>query len=532
MSERPIDVLVVGAGPAGLATAIRLRQRLAETDPEASVVVIDKAPRPGYHCLSGAALEPACLDELVPDWRDDRRLMEHVTPVERDELWFLLGDHAIRVPEAVVPTRMRHSGNVTVSLAKLVDFLAGRAERAGVECYGGFAARALLIEDGRVAGVVLGELGRDAHGGAKSNHRPAEPIRARVTILADGSHGVLSTELRERFGAGRNPQVWSLGLKAVVRFPGEDRFGPGRVVHTLGDPVPASGFGGGFLYSMGDRTVAIGLILGLDWRQGDLTPQRELERFRAHPFVADLLAGSITVATGAKTIPEGGYHALGRVAVPGALVVGDGAGFVNMEKIKGIHYAIRSGIAAADTVAEGLAAVRDDGPAARVPLEGYVRRLDEAGVLPDLRHARNYRQSFQWGIYPGAPLSLVQGLIPARLPMAPDSQGSRPGARLRRPDPGGMDGATFVSLTGSLHREDEPPHMTILDPARCAACARDHASACTHFCPGQVYRWDGERIVLSASNCLHCMTCVVKCPSENIRWLPPEGGEGPRFKQM
>ncbi len=524
----PLDVLVVGGGPAGLATAIRLRQQLAEAGREASVAVIDKAPRPGYHALSGAAFEPACLDELVPGWRDDRRFMEHVFPVERDDMYFLLGARAIKVPEAVVPRRMHHRGDVTLSVSRLVDFLAAKAERLGVELYAGFSARTLLVERERVVGVRLGEVGLDAHGGPKPNHRPAEEIRARFTVLADGTRGVLSQQLRDRFGGGRNPQVYSLGIKAVVTFPGENPFGSNRVLHTLGSPNPASVFGGGFLYSMGEKTVAVGLILGLDWKYGDLTPQREFERYRAHPFIADLLRGSVTIATGAKTIPEGGYHAVGRLVVPGALAVGDGAGFVNMEKIKGIHYAILSGMAAADTLAEGLAAT--DG--ADVPLAGYTRRLEERGVLPDLRHARNYRQSFRWGIYPGTPLSLVQSAIPRRIGMEEDFRGTRKGARLGRPNPGGMDGATFVSLTGSLHREDEPAHMTILDLERCVACGADFDHSCTHFCPGQVYRWDGEKVVLSASNCLHCMTCAVKCPLENIRWLPPEGGEGPRFKQM
>jgi len=524
----PIDVLVVGAGPAGLAAAIRLKQQLADSSPDASVVVIDKAPRPGYHTLSGAAFEPACLDDLVPGWRDDRRFMEHVSPVERDEMFFLLGGRAIRIPEGVVPARMHHRGDVTISLSRLVQLLAGQAEKLGVELFHGFAARTLLVEEGRVVGVALGEVGRGNHGDEKPNFRPAEQIRARVTILADGSRGVLSTQFRQRFGAGRNPQVYSLGIKAVVQFPGEDRFGAGRVVHTLGYPNPASVFGGGFLYAMGEKTVAVGLILGLDWKAGDLMPQREFERFRAHPFIASMLEGSVAIATGAKTIPEGGYSALGRLAAPGGLVVGDGAGFVNMEKIKGIHYGVLSGMAAADTVAEAFAA----GPTGEVSLAGYRRRLEARGVLPDMRHARNYRQSFRWGIYPGAPLSMISSVLPGRLPMEPDYRGYRRGARLDRADPGGMDGATFVSLTGSLHREDEPAHMTILDPAACIECERDYAAACTHFCPGQVYRWDGSSIVLSPSNCLHCMTCAVKCPSLNIRWEPPEGGEGPRFKQM
>ena len=524
----PIDVLVVGGGTAGLAAAIHLKRLLAATSPDASVAVIDKSPHPGYPSLSGAAMEPAVLDEIVPEWRDDRRFMEHVSPVERDEMWFLLGKRAIRVPSLAVPRAMDHRADVTISLSRLVGFLADKAEEAGVELYSGYAAHTLLVEDGRVVGVALGEVGADAKGDAKSNYRPAEEIRARVTILADGSRGVLSTQLREQFGAGPNPQVYSLGIKAVVQFPGENRFGMGRVLHTLGYPNPSSVFGGGFMYSMGDKTVALGLIMGLDWKYGDLTPQREFERFRAHPFIADLLKGSVTIATGAKTIPEGGYHALGKLSVPGALVVGDAAGFVNMEKIKGIHYGMRSGMAAAETAAEGLANA-GDGP---VALSGYVERLEASGVMPDMRHARNYRQSFRWGLYTGAPLSLVQDRIPGRLGMERDFEGTKKGARLRSEEPNGMDGATFVSLTGSMHREDEPAHMAILDAEKCLTCEADYANSCTHFCPGQVYRWDNGKIVLSASNCLHCMTCAVKCPLENIRWMPPEGGEGPRFKQM
>ena len=524
----PIDVLVAGGGPAGLAAAIHLKQLLAATSADASVAVVDKSPRPGHHCLSGAAIEPAVLDEIVPGWRDEKRFMEHVSPVERDEMWFLLGKRAIPVPSLAVPRAMDHRADVTISLSRLVGFLAKKAEEVGVELYHGYAARTLLVGDKRVVGVALGEVGADGSGGVKSNYRPAEEIRARVTILADGSRGVLSTQLREHFGAGPNPQVYSLGIKAVVQFSGENRFGMGRVLHTLGYPNPSSVFGGGFMYSMGQKTVSLGLIMGLDWEYGDLAPLREFERFRAHPFIADLLKGSVTIATGAKTIPEGGYHALGKLAVPGALVVGDAAGFVNMEKIKGIHYGIRSGMAAAETAAEGLTRAGDG----QVALTGYVERLEASGVMPDMRHARNYRQSFRWGLYTGAPLSLVQDRIPWRIGMERDFEGTKKGARLGRQEADGMDGATFVSLTGSLHREDEPAHMAILDPEKCLSCEADFANSCTHFCPGQVYRWENERIVLSASNCLHCMTCAVKCPLENIRWLPPEGGEGPRFKQM
>ncbi len=526
---QPIDVLVVGAGPGGLSTAISLKRRLAAEGRDASVVVMDKAPESGYHNLSGAILEPACLEELVPGWQKQRSLLtDWVVPVERDEMYFLRGRDAYRIPSRVVPKGMHHTGDVAVSLSRLVAFLAREAERLGVEVYRGYSARELLIEDGGVRGVRLAEVGLDGDGHPKSNHRPAEEVRARVTVLADGSHGVLSTQFAEHFGAGKNPQVYSIGIKAVVQFPRENPFGNNRVVHTLGYPVSGRSFGGGFIYSLGEKLAAVGLILGLDWRYGDLNPQREFETFRSHPFVANLLADSVTIATGAKTIPEGGYFALGRLSADGALLVGDAAGFVNMEKIKGIHYAIRAGMCAADTIADALA----DGNGRRAALASYRQRLEDRGILPDLRHARNYRQSFRWGLYTGAPLSLIQDRLPGRLRMAEDHEGMKAGARLGRKDPGRMDGATFVGLTGTHHREDEPSHVTILDPALCVSCGEKYAWACTNFCPGQVYRQRGDGIVLSPSNCLHCMTCAVKCPLENIRWVPPEGGEGPRFKQM
>jgi electron-transferring-flavoprotein dehydrogenase len=521
----------VGGGPAGLAAAIRLEQRLAAAATKLSVVVVDKSPRPGYHCMSGAAFESACLDELLPGWRDEHRFAASVVPVERDEIYFLTRRAAVRIPDLAVPAAMRHRGDVAISLSRLVAFLAEHAQRLGVELHHGYAARELIVEDGAIRGVTLAELGLDRKGEAKPNHRPAEEVRARVTILADGSRGVLSSRFRERFGSGENPQAHSLGIKAVVQFPGENPFGTHRVIHTLGYPHRADVFGGGFIYSMGERTAALGLILGLDWRYGDLSPQREFETWRAHPFIERLLHGGVMIATGAKTIPEGGYYSLGRLSAPGAIVVGDGAGFINLEKLKGVHCAILSGMSAADTLVEALAG-GDEDPIAEEALAGYRRRLEDRGVLPALRHARNYRQSFRAGLYLGTPLSLVQSWLPWRLGLDEDRAGTRPGARLERPDPGRMDGATFVSLTGSVHREDEPAHMTILAPAPCRECEGRFASACTHFCPGQVYRWNGEAIVLSPSNCLHCMTCAVKCPYANIRWLPPEGGEGPRFKHM
>lgn len=526
---KPIDILIVGAGPAGLAAAIRLRERLDRDGSDASVVVIDKAFGNGYHNLSGAAFEAKCLEELLPGWQTERSLLtDHVTPVERDEMYFLLRGAAVRIPPFVVPKRMHHKGDVTISLSNLVQFLTQQAEKRGVEIYHGYSARSLMVEQGVVKGVKLAEVGLDKSGEEKPNYMPGEEIRAKVTILADGTHGALSTQFREVFGAGRNPQVYSLGIKALVQFTDENPFGHNRVVHTLGYPSPSSVFGGGFMYSMGEKTVAVGMILGLDWKYGDLNPQLEFERFRAHPFIERQLHGGVIIATGAKTIPEGGYLSIGPLSAPGALVVGDGAGFVNMEKIKGIHYAVQSGICAAETIADAYAT----GDFGVQPLSSYRDRLVKRGIMAELEHARNYRQSFRWGLYVGTPLSLIQSRLPMRLKTHPDYLGTKRGARLRRKDLGRMDQTTFVSLTGSIHREDEPSHVTIPDPSLCLQCAERFANSCTHFCPGQVYRWNNAEIVLSPSNCLHCMTCTVKCPYANIRWVPPEGGEGPRFKLM
>jgi electron-transferring-flavoprotein dehydrogenase len=519
----------VGAGPAGLSAAIRLKERLDRDGRDASVVVIDKAPSDGQHNLSGAAFEPACMDELLPGWLNERSLLtDHVIPVKRDDMYFLVGGAAVHIPSFVVPSRMHHKADVTISLSRLVQFMAQQAEKRGVEIYHGYSACSLIVEQGVVKGITLTDVGLDKSGEKKPNFLPGEEIRAKVTILADGSHGVLSTQFGELFGGGRNPQVYSLGVKAVVQFPGENPFGNNRVVHTLGYPAPASVFGGGFIYSTGEKTVAVGLILGLDWKYGDLNAQREFERYRAHPFIARLLKGGVTIATGAKTIPEGGYLSLGTLSAPGALVAGDGAGFVNMEKIKGIHYAVQTGMCAADTIADAFT-TGDFGEQALSP---YRDRLAGRGIMAELEHARNYRQSFRWGLYVGTPLSLIQSRLPVRFKTHPDHEATQSGARLARKDPGGMDQTTFVSLTGSIHREDEPSHVTIPDPSLCLRCAERFANSCTHFCPGQVYRWNNAEIVLSPSNCLHCMTCTVKCPYANIRWLPPEGGEGPRFKLM
>lgn len=523
-----IDVLIAGAGPAGLAAAIRLKQKLNQAGRSESVVVVEKASKLGYHSLSGGIFEAACLDELVPGWQQsDDPFVKSMVKIERDELYFLSDKKAHRVPGALVPPAMHHEGDYAISLARMVEWLGKLAVKEGVEIYSGFSADRLLMDQDAVRGVKLLDLGRAKDGSKQESFEAGEEIEASVTVLADGARGVLSRQLIEKLGPGKNPQVYSIGMKQLIKLPAGNAFGNNRSIHTLGFPSRPDVFGGGFLYSMGQDMVALGIILGLDWKYADMNGQLELERLKTHPFLADLLKGGQVVVTGAKTIPEGGYYALPPLFTDGALMVGDAAGFVNMEKIKGIHCAIQSGVCAADSVFDAL--VKKD--YTRKSLAAYQDLLQSSGVLPELYRARNYRQSFKHGTLLGAPLSLLQSWLPFRLGMEEDHLATRQGVRLNR-EPVGMDKPQFTSLSGTMHREDEPSHLKILDAAVCAECSQTYGSPCVYFCPGEVYRMKGTEMIVSPTNCLHDCSCQVKCPKQNILWTPPEGGEGPRFKGM
>ena len=508
-----VDVLIIGAGPAGLAAAIRLKQKNRNT----SVMVLDKAFAPGAHSLSGAVFEPACLDELVPGWRAQPAFPAGV--VEKDEMYFLTPRGVLRIPSFLVPAGMHHTGDQIISLSRFVAWLSVVAVREGVDVYHGVSAAALLWDNGAVKGVKLADQGLDKDRKPKANFLEGEKVLARTTILADGARGVLSREYIARVGGNKNPQVYSLGVKQILRLPKENNFGPGRAIHTLGFPNRPDVFGGSFFYSLDKDFVAVGLILGLDWRYTDLDPQKELELLKTHPFIAHLLKGGEVVEAGAKVIPEGGFFSLPKLAAEGVILVGDAAGFVNMEKIKGIHYGILSGMAAADAVASG-------------DLAAYASNLEARGVTRAMRHARNFRAVFQAGLFIGAPASMVQSIWPLRIAVPRDHACARKGACLKRDLKPAIDRERFAFLSGTMHREDEPSHLLIPDPEICQQCAKGFQSPCTSFCPTQVYSRKGDAIHISATNCVHCGTCAVKCPFQNITWTPPEGGEGPRYKMM
>ena len=528
-----VDVLFVGAGPASLAGAIRLKQLLEARGRKKSVVVIEKAGKIGQHSLSGAVFQAEVLDELLPDWRrsDDKFVTKMLASrVEQDELFFLPDSRlALKVPGFLVPPSMRHSGDYIISLSEMVRWLAGIARQLGIEIYTGFAAKELVIKDGKVAGVRLGDKGLNKEGGRQANYQPGETVEAGVTVLGEGSLGLLAEDLVNRFdlARGRNPQVYSVGVKEVIRLPDQNNFGPNRVVHTLGFPNKADVFGGGTLYSLEPNTVALALIMALDWRYCDLNPQQELQLFKSHPFISRLLEGGEVVGYGAKTLPEGGYFSLPGLVADGAIIIGDAAGFTSSKKLKGLHYAIKSGMLAAAAVFDAL----ENSSFSREDLKGYEERLAESFIIKDLRTAKNYRQVFGAGLYLGAPLSFIQQWLP-RLATQPDYRGMRR-VRLGRSYQGGLDRLTDLSFSGTEHREDEPSHISFIDPAECEPCEAGYGChPCESFCPGEVYRAEDHKIMLSPSNCLHCQTCRVKCPLQNISWRLPEGEDGPKYKTM
>lgn len=536
-----IDVLFVGAGPASLAGAIKLKQLLNQKGRNDSVVIIEKAEKLGQHSLSGAVFEANVLDELIPDWRHKKDTF--VTKmlgnrVDVDEVIFLLGDRvAIKLPEFIVPPYMQHKGDYALSVSEMVNWLAGIARGLGVEIYTGFAAQEMVLEDNVVKGVKLGDKGLFKDGEKQPNYIPGDVIKAKVTVLGEGSLGLLAEEMVKRFnlGTGRNPQIHSVGVKEIIRLPENNNFGANRVIHTLGFPNKALTpdiFGGGTLYSMGGNMVAVALILALDWKYCNLNPQRELQLFKSHSFVNKLLNNGEVVAYGAKTLPEGGYYSLTELVTNGAIIIGDAAGLTNVRKLKGLHYAIKSGVLAAEAIFKAI----EEQDFSKHTLKMYESQLEKSFVMKDMHAARNYRQVFskagRAGIYLGAPLSLVQQWLPSRLGTQPDYKGMRK-IMLDRQYTGGIDRLTAVSLSGTTHREEEPSHITISNSMECTVCGKEYeCHPCESFCPAEVYKFEGDKLILSPSNCVHCQTCRIKCPRQTIKWEVPEGGDGPRYKLM
>ncbi len=537
------EAVIVGAGPAGLACALHLARLVAEhnaqgrmpaIDPE-GIFVLEKGAELGMHSLSGAVMDPRALAELEPDYLAQGAPLE--APVSEDHLFHLSASGSRRLP--VIPAALRNEGNHIISLGRLVQWLGGRAEAAGVNLFPGTAAAGLVLEEGRVCGVITDDKGLDKAGEPQANFEPGYELRAKVTVCAEGARGSLAGQLIREFqlDAGSNPQAYGLGLKEVWDIPA-GRVKAGTVWHSFGHPLPGDMQGGGWMYALSETRVSLGLVVGLHYSDPGFQPHTALQRYKQHPLLAGLLDGGTLVRYGAKTLAKGGYWALPRLSAPGALLVGDSAGFLDGMRLKGVHMAIKSGMLAAEAAYAALGAA--DPAAADRALAGYRERFEASWMKADLWRGRNYHQAFQHGVSRGLLPSLVQGLR-AR-------QGNRPAHAYLRP--GGSAPAPFVAdgklaqdrLTsvyhsGTGHREDQPIHLKVESDTLCLQCNSEFGSPCQHFCPAGVYEWAADgggagRLRINAANCLHCKTCDIMDPYQNIAWTPPEGGGGPQYEGM
>jgi len=547
-----VSVLIVGAGPAGLAAAITLKKN----KPDLDIVVIDKAFGPGHHNLSGAVLESRALAKLLdpvdPDWAQSENAKDVlISNVDKDDVMFLLGKKfafPIEIAIKMAGTfklafgQMAHRGDYICSVSKLTAWLSKIAASLGVEVMHGFAAEDILWDETQhiATGVKLVDQGLNKEGDPERNYLPGETINAKTVIIAEGCDGLLAEKFIVKAGLHRQgSQLYSLGVKELIRVSDAQykKFGSGRVVHAMGYPIwtPLRGpamFGGGIMYPMGDNHIAVGMIVGLDYKYCDFNPQDALTRFKEHAFVKQFIEGGDVVEAGAKMIPEGGLYAIPRrpdtdtIGRSNVLLLGDSAGFVNMCKIKGLHNAIESGIAAAEAVAEGLDAPRG---LARI----YTLRLSESPVLKEMETAKNFRQTVaRFGPLIGMPLSVLGGWLP-KFKTEPDYE-TMTTATYRLKPPVKFDKDTFTAVAATEHREEEPCHLLIGDETICKeTCLGKFGAPCITFCPAGVYESiQGQPKPANPSNCLHCKTCQRKCPYDNIRWTVPEPAGGPKYKTM
>jgi electron-transferring-flavoprotein dehydrogenase len=533
MSEREFmeyDVVTVGAGPAGLALAIRLKQ----LKPELSVCVIEKASTIGAHILSGAVIEPQPLDELLPGWR------EAPPPVcvaaGEDEFWYLTKTGGLKFP--LVPPQMKNHGNFIVSLGAMCAWLAPQAEALGVEIYPGFAAaEPYFNEDGSVGGVRIGDMGVGRDGQQKPSYTEGIDIRAKVTVLAEGARGHLTKLLTKHFdlAADSDPQTYSIGIKELWQLP-PGRGTPGKIVHSLGWPADPRTYGGSFLYHLDGDRVALGYVSGLDYADPEYRPWEAFQQWKNHPHLAPLLDGGTILSAGARAIATGGWQSLPKLEMPGAMLIGDCAGLLNVPKIKGTHQVMRSGMLAAEHLAQSL------------DPRGWDAKLRDSAVMRELRQVRNIKPGFKKGLWFGllnsAWETAVRGASPWTLKNRPDFAAMKKLDEYASPERGYIDRTlpprdrlAGVYFAATEHDEDQPVHLKILEPDICIErCTVEYGNPCTRFCPASVYEMvddaAGRRLQINAANCVHCKTCDIKDPYEIINWVTPEGGSGPNYQNM
>lgn len=542
MTEREVmeyDVIIVGAGPAGLSCAIRLKQ----LKPDLMIAVIEKSSEIGAHILSGAVIEPGPLDKLLPGWRDNPP--PGCIPVKKDEIWLLNQTGRRRLP---TPPQQKNHGNFIVSLGAMCAWLAPQAEALEVDIFPGYAASDIrYTEDGAVGGVIIGDMGIDREGNQKDTYMQGIEIHAPITILSEGCRGHLSKQLISKFELDKDsdPQTYGIGMKELWQVqPGKSQ--PGLVQHTTRWPLDSKTYGGSFIYHLEKDRIAIGFVTGLDYEDPDFVPFEAFQQMKHHPMVRDLLEGGEILSSGARAIVEGGYQSLPKTEMPGALLVGDSAGTLNVPKIKGTHQAMRCGMLAAEHIAETST------------WQGFDARLRDSEVVKELRKVRNIRPAFYKGFWRGFIRAAIEtitfGKMPTTLKVHADHSALKkldeytaPDRKWVKRDLPPRDRLAAVYFATTEHDEDQPVHLRVLEPDVCTTrCVKEYNNPCTRFCPAHVYEMvrtvesgenkDGEngdmRLQINAANCVHCKTCDIKDPYQIIQWVTPEGGSGPNYQNM
>ncbi len=534
------DVVIVGAGPSGLAAAIRLKQLAHDHKQNLSVCVLEKGAQIGAHIISGAVLDPRSLQTLLPESWETAPLS---TPVTEDYFYLLSQQHAMRLP---TPKPMRNEGNYIISLGELCQFLAKQAEALGCEIYPGFAASQLLFDDNHVVtGVATGDLGVDKNGVKTANYQAGMHLKAKQTLFAEGCRGELSQELMKRFQLrlSCDPQTYAIGLKEIWTIP-KEQHRLGTVLHTIGWPLSQDVYGGSFVYHMAGDKIALGLVVGLDYKNPWLNPFGELQRLKTHPMLRRLLEGGERIAYGARALNEGGWQSMPKLTFPGGVLIGDGAGFLNVPKIKGIHTAMQSGMLAAETTFELL-------KPQNAPINenmAYGDAVKSSWIAEELYAVRNIRPGFRFGLWMGLALAafetyITRGKSPWTLHNHADHLTLSPAKQAKPiayPNPDGVltyDILSSVYLSNTFHEENQPCHLKLRDRSLAISLNyQQYASPETRYCPAGVYEivngTHGLQLQINAQNCLHCKTCDIKDPEQNIKWTAPEGGGGPNYVGM
>ncbi|MDP3705837.1 MAG: electron transfer flavoprotein-ubiquinone oxidoreductase [Legionellaceae bacterium] len=534
------DVVIVGGGPSGLTAAIRLKQLAREQQQDISICILEKGAQIGAHILSGAVLEPRTLQALLPDSWEKAPLD---TPVTHDSFYYLSSKRSYRLP---TPKPMSNQGNYIISLGELCKFLAAQAEQLGCEIYPGFAASEVLYNDEHtVIGVSTGDVGIDKNGHKTVNYQPGMHLHAKQSLFAEGCRGQLSQQLMHKFKLREHcqPQTYALGLKEIWQVP-ENKHRRGEVIHTVGWPLNQATYGGSFIYHLSENRVAIGLVIGLDYKNPWLNPFAEFQRFKTHPMLRKLLIDGDRLSYGARALNEGGWQSIPKLSFPGGILIGDGAGFLNVPKIKGIHTAMQSGLIAAETCFDFLKANEET----IVENVAYSEKIKGSWLADELYKVRNIRPGFRFGLFTGLALAafetyVTRGKSPWTLPNHADHLSLKLITRAKPidyPKPDGTlsyDLLSSVYLSNTYHDENQPCHLKLRDKSLAITVNyQQYGSPETRYCPAGVYEIiedkNGPKLQINAQNCLHCKTCDIKDPSQNILWTAPEGGGGPNYVDM